>query len=219
MKKKTTIWTYVKRALLVVVLAVVLIFVSIYFLDVYKVAANINDFDNEYEDSYWENLEENGFLSYDVLKKQADAEYAAEGTATRFSGTKPLSTYKLPYDESANDIEKINSARFENELIYIYKLVSESAGFISTSEFEEAYALMKEKLDGVTRNDYLYYVRNKLILSNNKYDLYFNFTTTQFILNEKDEKGKKYSIGFISWNFSVILPCWMWQKKERRRKF
>ena len=147
-------------------------------------------YNNEYEDSYWENLEENGFLSYDVLIKQAVAEYEAEATATRFYGTKPSSTYKLPYDESATDIEKINSARFENELIYIYKLVSESAGFISTSEFEEAYALMKEKLDGVTQNDYLYYVKNKLILSNNKYDLHFNFTTTQFILNEKDEKGK-----------------------------
>ena len=147
-------------------------------------------YNNEYEDSYWENLEENGFLSYDVLLKQAVAEYEAEATATRFYGTKPSSTYKLPYDESATDIEKINSARFEYELIYIYKLVSESAGFISTSEFEEAYALMKEKLDGVTQNDYLYYVKNKLILSNNKYDLHFNFTTTQFILNEKDEKGK-----------------------------
>ena len=147
-------------------------------------------YNNEYEDSYWENLEENGFVSYDILKKQVAAEYEAEEKATRISGTKPLSTYKLPYDESASDIEKINSARFENDLIYIYKLVSESAGFISTPEFEEAYTLMKEKLDGVTRNDYLYYVKNKLILSNNKYDLYFNFTTTQFELKEKDENGK-----------------------------
>ena len=70
MQNKTTIWTYAKRALLVIILVVVAIFVSIYFLDVYKVSANINDYNNEYEDSYWENLEENGFVHFNVFDEE-----------------------------------------------------------------------------------------------------------------------------------------------------
>ena len=152
-------------------------------------------YNNEYEDSYWENLEENGFVSYDILKKQSDAEYETEKNKTQIilMGNNYVihpDKYQLPYDEGATDIEKIISARFEDDLEYIYKLVSESTGFTSTPELEEAYTLMKEKLDRVTRNDYLNNLRNKLILSNDKYDLYFNFTTTQFVLKEKDENGK-----------------------------
>ena len=132
MKKKTTIWTYAKRALLVVVLAVVLIFVSIYFLDVYKVAANINDFDNEYEDSYWDNLEENGFVSFQEIKDQRDSSQISGRNGKYTLGP----TYKVPFAENATDVEKLNSARFGVELNYFYEVLIEN----KTPEVETLYA-------------------------------------------------------------------------------
>jgi len=56
MKKKTTIWTYFKRFLLIIIAFVVVIFVSVYFLGKYKAAGMT--FNNEYPDDYWDNLEE-----------------------------------------------------------------------------------------------------------------------------------------------------------------
>ena len=147
MKKKTTIWTYVKRALLVVVLAVVLIFVSIYFLDVYKVAANINDFDNEYEDSYWDNLEENGFVSFQEIKDQRDSSQISGRNGKYTLGP----TYKVPFAENATDVEKLNSARFGVELNYFYEVLIEN----KTPEVETLYASLNEKLGSYTRNNYI----------------------------------------------------------------
>ena len=46
MKKKTTIWTYFKRFLLIIIAFVVVIFVSVYFLGKYKAAGMT--FNNEY---------------------------------------------------------------------------------------------------------------------------------------------------------------------------
>ena len=89
MQKKITIWTYAKRALLILIAAVVVIFVSIYFLDVYKVSANINDFNNEYEDSYWENLEENGFVSFQDIKTDRDSSHADRACRRRKGNCKP----------------------------------------------------------------------------------------------------------------------------------
>ena len=191
MQKKTTIWTYVKRALLIVVLAVVLMFVSIYFLDVYKVSANINDFNNEYEDSYWENLEENGFTSYEAIKEKYDAKYEKEYGETQISSSlKPSATYVPPFKETDDFITKIKSARFETELKYIYKIVTEDPNFVETEEFVNAYTKISEKLKGVTRLAYLENLSNELVLSNDKYDMYFDYKTTQFTLNQKDENGE-----------------------------
>ncbi len=118
MQKKITIWTYAKRALLVLILAVVVIFVSVYFLDVYKVSANINDFNNEYEDSYWENLEENGFVSFKDIKTERDSTAISYNSKTGVYS--PSATYALPYSEGADDVTKLKSARFDVELNYIY---------------------------------------------------------------------------------------------------
>ena len=51
MKKKTTIWTYFKRFLLIIIAFVVVIFVSVYFLGKYKAAGMT--FNNEYPDDYY----------------------------------------------------------------------------------------------------------------------------------------------------------------------
>ena len=188
MKKNTTIWTYVKRAFLIVLLTIVVIFVSVYFLDVYKVSANI-DFDNEYEDSYWDNLEGNGFISYeqyDALRKQEEP----ITLVTYYNGDYiPGQKYEFPFDENATNVEKIQAARFEDELNYIYQNITKSPDFVSTPEFEQTYEEMQVNLKGYTRVNYLDDL-SKIVLSNDKYDLYFDATTTQFILKEKNELGE-----------------------------
>ena len=69
MKKKTTIWTYFKRFLLIIIAFIVVIFVSVYFLGKYKAAGMT--FNNEYPDDYWDNLEEKGLrknISHHIMK-------------------------------------------------------------------------------------------------------------------------------------------------------
>ena len=104
MQKKITIWTYAKRALLILIAAVVVMFISIYFLDVYKVSANINDFNNEYEDSYWENLEANGFLSFQEIKTDRDSSQLSYSSKT---GTySPSATYILPRPNNISFVQR-----------------------------------------------------------------------------------------------------------------
>lgn len=182
MKKKTTIWTYAKRALLVVVLAVVLIFVSVYFLDVYKVSANINHFDNEYEDSYWDNLEEKGFVSFQEIKELRDSSQISGKNGKYSFGP----TYKVPFAENATDVEKLNSARFGVELNYFYEVLIEN----KTPEVETLYASLNEKIGSYTRENYVDdNVNNRLVLSNDKFDMYMNLYTSQFTINQKDAEG------------------------------
>ena len=186
MQKKITIWTYAKRALLILIAAVVVIFVSIYFLDVYKVSANINDFNNEYEDSYWENLEENGFISFQDIKTDRDSSQLSYSSKT---GTySPSATYILPYEDGADDVTKLKSARFDVELNYIYDEKIDAAN--KTAEIKELYEELKTKLNGYTRTKYVNdTVNNRLVLSNDKYDMYMNLYTSQFTLNQKDSEG------------------------------
>ena len=186
MQKKITIWTYAKRALLILIAAVVVMFISIYFLDVYKVSANINDFNNEYEDSYWENLEANGFQSFKDIKTERDSTALSYNSKTGVYS--PAATYNLPYNEGADDATKLKSARFEVELNYIYEEQIDDAN--KTAEINDLYEELKLQLTGYTRNNYVSdNINNKLVLSNDKYDMYMNLYTSQFTLNQKDEDG------------------------------
>ena len=194
MQKKTTMWTYAKRALLIVILLVVLIFVSIYFLDVYKVSANINNFDNEYEDSYWENLEENGFVpfeDYNVIVQNALINCKVDKNTKEKEYTFG-DEYKLPYDENADDITKLKSARFDVELNYIYEEIICKDGNVPSDDVKDLYDQINAEFTTkkITRKAYLdEIVNNKLILSNEKYNLRMNLCTTEFVLEQKDAEG------------------------------
>ena len=172
--------------------AVVVIFVSIYFLDVYKVSANINDFNNEYEDSYWENLEENGFVAYETYKEKYEAlkEEVTPKTVIIPGALIAGPQYVAPYEETDSNIEKINSARFNDEVSYIFKVIKTSNPDIENdAAFMAAYENISSKLSKVTRNDYLLSLSKELVLSNDKYNMYFDYLTTQFSLEQKDSEG------------------------------
>ena len=52
-----------------------------------------------------------------------------------------------------------------------------------------AYENISSKLSKVTRNDYLLSLSKELVLSNDKYNMYFDYLTTQFSLEQKDSEG------------------------------
>lgn len=175
MKKKSTIWTYFKRALLIVVALIVVIFVSIYFLDVYKVSSNTQSFHNEYEDSYWEDLEDSGFISYDdILTSKNESNFNSDD-------------YVFPFDDADDDVTKIQSARYKQELELIDKTLREEPGFVATAEYTDAYNKLAEEYKSYTyakynQDNFL----NRLVLTNERFDVYMNMETTQFELVEKD---------------------------------
>lgn len=183
MKKKSILWTYVKRALLIIIVFVVVLFSSIYFLGRYKASGTDIDVYNEYEDSYWENLEANGFISYDQI------------IAERDQANVNLDTYIPPYEEGADFVERLHAARYLEELNAIYKEVtelSEYATYFDKDNFEQTYQELK-KDENLGQYKFSQYrednFTNREVLSTDKYKLYFNMTNTEFTLVELDEQG------------------------------
>ncbi len=193
MRKKSILWTYIKRTLLIVIGVLVITVVSVYFLDVYKAASA--EFENKYDDSYWNNIEANGFKGYEEIKEQM----AADEATINYSSA----TYIVPYAADATDAEKVASARYTEELSKIYNSITNK-----TAEVEAAYEAkvleLKEKADLVEsktgfdliqftleyRNTNYY---NKEVLNNGKYRLLFNMIETTFTLEELDDNGNVVS--------------------------
>lgn len=176
MKKKSTIWTYVKRMLLIVVALVVILFVSVYFLDVYKVSSNVKDYHNAYEDYYWEELERNGFVHFDDIiyeKNKADVLNEDE--------------YEFPFDGDYDYVECIQAARYLEEVDYIHNYLITESDFENTTEYQEAYQEMKTKYASYRRAAFMREnFTEKTVLSNDRYELKMNLETTTFQLIEKD---------------------------------
>lgn len=185
MKKKSIFWTYVKRALLIIILFVVVLFSSIFFLGKYKASGTDIDVYNAYDDAYWTNLEANGFMSYDQITTEIEESYVRN------------SNYVPPYEEGTDFVERLDAARYLEELNAIYDEVvnsSEYANYANRDYFEQRYQELKAKENlgsynySKFRNDN--YVK-RVVLENDKYRVYFNMTNTQFTLVELDANGNE----------------------------
>ncbi|MFR7880461.1 MAG: hypothetical protein ACLU5J_02535 [Christensenellales bacterium] len=144
MKKKTTIWTYFKRFLLIIIAFVVVIFVSVYFLGKYKAAGMT--FNNEYPDDYWDNLEEKGFVSYNDIITERDS-----------SNIRNTQKYIPPYNENDDYVVQLKTARYEEELQGIYeriKALPEYSSYHDKDLFEQTYEELSEKYLGYKWNNY-----------------------------------------------------------------
>ncbi len=184
--KKTTIWTYVKRAFLILILLIVVVFVSIYFLDVYKISSSAQSYNNSYKDSFWnkEDLEKNGFVSFkDITTEQSQADCKLTGT------------YIAPYDESDDYATKLRSARYKEELELIKEVIlSENPNLESDSNYidivNEVYAELSKKTDDGSVYSWVNYNREHFtkmkVLSNDNYELLFDLTTAEFEFNQKN---------------------------------
>ena len=192
MKKPITIWTYLKRFLLIIIALIIVIVVSVYFLATYK--ASGMSFNNEYPDNYWDNLEEKGFVDYDYAINLRDT-----------SNTRNPS-YVPPYNEDDDFVDQLKTARYDVELTNIYNRIvalPEYASYANKVLFEETYEDLSNKyLDYTWNNYYEDNVTNKKVLSNDRFDLYINMTNTQFHLDEKDENGNVIH----TWNSNPTNP-------------
>jgi len=181
MKKKTTIWTYFKRFLLIIIAFVVVIFVSVYFLGKYKAAGMT--FNNEYPDDYWDNLEEKGFVSYNDIITERDS-----------SNIRNTQKYIPPYNENDDYVVQLKTARYEEELQGIYeriKALPEYSSYHDKDLFEQTYEELSEKYLGYKWNNYTEdEFTNKKVLENDRFVLYLNMINTEFKLCEKDENGE-----------------------------
>lgn len=103
--KKKSFWIYVGRVLIALILIAVISLVGIFMFDRYQPSAD--SYENEYADSYWDELK--GFKTYDELKKGEES----------YDYTSP--NYQSPYSEDDTLLEKINKARYQEELNLLIK--------------------------------------------------------------------------------------------------
>ena len=186
MKKKNILLTYIKRTLLIVVGLVIVTFISVYFLDVYKASAS--DFNNKYEDSYWTNLESNGFIGYDAWQAEIDATLASLDSTN--------SAYKVPYAANATDVQKIQAARYKEELTKIYNSISNK-----NAQVQAAYEAKLAEIGDIKLIDFQAKYRDenfykKEVMNNGKYRLLLNVISTEFVLEELGANGEVVS----TWN-------------------
>lgn len=186
--KKTTIWTYVKRGFLSLILLVVVVFVSIYFLDVYKVSSSVRDYHNSYDDSYWTNLEGNGFVSFETISKELESINCNYFKGYDINNYKKPDSYIAPYQESDDPFDKLKKCRYQQELELTYQLcIKDNPSLDSDTSFNELYGQLNDTLDNL--NNYTNKVfKQKTVLSNDDYELLLDLETTEFILNQKKSK-------------------------------
>ncbi len=184
MRKKVTVFTYIKRILLVVVVLFVVIFLSVYFLDTYK--AQAMNFENEYPDEYWdwdeESLNNNGFVSLENIYDEA----------IKADLTNP--EYQPPYDDYTDFVDCLNNARYDAELEKAYNdtiiLPEYQQDYEDKDLFESTYQARKQELAGYTFEDF----RNdnfsrKKIAENDRFILEMNLLDSTFKIHEKDQEG------------------------------
>lgn len=107
--KKTTFWTYLKRILFATICVVVLSLVGIFIFDRYD--SYDSTFTNKYSNEYWDTLD--GFKKYEELKSDEDVNNIYS------------SKYQSPFDEDDNIYDKINKARYIEELDSVTKTISD----------------------------------------------------------------------------------------------
>lgn len=194
MKRKNRLWTFIKRSLLILIACILVVVMSIFFLDRYKTSGT--EFENEYSDDYWNNLEENGFVHWDDIQEEI---YAADVTRP---------TYKLPYDETITTdfIERLKSARYYAEVQTIYDLCKASSEYTNYSNKSEFESLYKELLTSMKKYKYDNYIEdyyeNRVVMKNERFQLIFNFKNTNFVLQELNDKGEVVT----TWNSVPTNP-------------
>lgn len=180
-KTKSLLGKYVKRALLIIITFVVVVFASVYFLGKYKAIDSNIVFNNEYDDSYWQNLE--GFEHYETVNQ------------AYLSSILGHPMYEPPYEEYDTFTQRLRSARYLQELEEIYEECKKDSGLFADPEystFESTYLERKIELEGIDRNKYHEINFKKcLVLENDKYRLYFNRLDTTFSLVEIDANGEE----------------------------
>ena len=214
MKKRRTFVTFIKRTLLIVIALILVTVLSVYFLGRYKTSGT--EFENEYPDSYWQDLSASGFKYWEDILNEMDAADTKSGA------------YKVPYDptEVTDLIERLNCARYLAELNRIYEeckyakttvledgkwvekidentLSFEYQAYANQAGFEDRYTELKTHtkaengLKGYTYTNFKkdYYTERE-ILKNDRFRLVFDMETTYFTLEEVDAEGNVIS----SWN-------------------
>lgn len=173
MKKKKTIWIYVKRVFLVAILLIAVTFLSLFFLGKYKVSGT--DFQNEFLDSFWSSLD--GFDHVDKYKEEIN------------SLGLDSSKYSLPYDEMlvTDPIERCNSARYQEELDYILTTLSEEV----QNEIRAQANLIRLKLPKWL--DYRTTLAKRVVLSNENYEMTMNVLDTTFEVKDLKNNVVWYS--------------------------
>lgn len=165
MKKKKTIWIYVKRVFLIAVLVIVITFLSVFFIGKYKVSGT--EYQNEFSDSFWSSLEDEIF-HVDKYKKEIDLLSINN------------SNYSLPYDETlvTDPIERCGMGRYQEEVDYIVSTFSDEV----QKEIRARANVIKAKLP--KWNDYRLSLAKQVVLSNDNYELTMNVLDTTFELKD-----------------------------------
>ncbi len=169
LKKKKTIWTYVKRVVLITILAVIVICLSVFFLGKYK--ASGTEFENEYSDQFWDQLD--GFVHSDQIIGEVNA-YDVEKRE-----------YKLPFDKNVitDPFEMCKRARYREELDHIKSdialpLVSQA----DKEKFENECSEMRKNLP--EWDDYYQTIAKKVVLSNENFEMTMNVVDTTFEIKD-----------------------------------
>ncbi len=173
MKKKKTIFTYIKRTLLIIILFVVVTCLSVFFLGKYK--ASSTEFENEFSDSFWDSLD--GFKHIDEQK--ADIERKINEADINNPN------YILPYDEDITDpIQKCEKARYREELVSFRESFTEAE---KQKVDENGYYEQKRK-ELLVWNGYKNQLNSQLskteVLTNENFKMVFNLLDTTFELTD-----------------------------------
>lgn len=173
MKKKKTIWTYVKRVVLITILAVIAICLSVFFLGKYK--ASGTEFVNEYPDQFWDQLD--GFVHSDQIKENLTNEINSQDVKH--------SKYTLPFNtnEVTDPIEMCKFARHKDELEYIKD--NFAAALVEEADkkaFEAECKIIKDALPSWKK--YQESLSKKVVLSNENFEMTMNVLDTTFELKD-----------------------------------
>lgn len=173
MKKKKTIWIYVKRVFLIAILVIAVTILSVFFLGKYKVSGT--DYQNEFSDAFWNSL--SGFKHVD--------EYKEEVNGANFNSQ----YYSLPYDEASvtDPIEKCKACRYQEEVDYIVSTLSEK----EQSEIRTQANSIKVKLP--TWKNYSLSLAKRVVLDNENYEMTMNVLNTTFEIKDKKNGVVWYS--------------------------
>lgn len=174
MKKKKTIFTYIKRTILFAILGIIVLCLGIFFLGKYK--ASSSEFNNKYTNEFWDTLPD--FVHSDQIYQDI---YAQDCTK-RAEGS-----YIPPYSEDASLEERIDSARYVEELNDIWTVIQDTLAYRNLNASGRAKikkyfenALASNKLP--SWSEYIIPQNEKEVLNNGNYRLIFNYADTTFKL-------------------------------------
>lgn len=166
MKKKKTFWTYIKRALLIIILVIVVTCLSVYFLGKYKASGTDYKDYNEFSDQFWETLD--GFKHANTLKEEINCISVDNAK------------YVLPYDDLlvTDPLEKCKSARYKEELEYIKETLTNEELAEVDAECTELAKTLK------TWENYKEELSKQVVLSNDNYTMTMDITNTTFEIKD-----------------------------------